>query len=615
MSDRLKRATALTEPLYLRSRRAALALGFALMQDAKAAYEISRDAFVHLGRRAARKAPEAENLLSRVYQKAKPPRRKGEQQPEAPLSRLSGLQKQQRAAWALCRVCGLAPEAAGQALKLDGVQLKAALEAADQALDDTDAAAFSALLDRMENRREIWGEITFRLERHFRASRSVRTALLSGLAIVLCLLVLREGQLALRVLAFPGREQADVISRSYDDAAFYRRYPPRENAALPGIEKRLYDELLALPAGQKVRAAFLFYDARLMEGIREDGRNLLELYQELFDLGYDRGQVHALLARAIERYFSSYERPFQVRLRKADFVPQDASLYHSALAVAEGSGYSETVKRHPEIFGDEESLKAYFRTPAFQRELPDAKRLCYIYSAVREAELAGQQVEKELRERYEDLIFAFTNPNGLAGRLAPALFSYTKEETDAFFPVRARLGEALYGQTLALVNTLLPGAQVSSDILEGNESSLFSATLSREELFRLARDDRRFQFIGIAAPFLDSGLPGLEHGLADLIAKDKAERHEVYQIDREYLLYSVNYAAPLTLPAGFIAQLRETIPCRDTLFEQLIAYSYQMRFAHPRTLPGWRILRDSYRNEALQFSLRQYKNFSKMDRY
>ena len=90
------------------------------------------------------------------------------------------------------------------------------------------------------------------------------------------------------------------------------------------------------------------------------------------------------------------------------------------------------------------------------------------------------------------------------------------------------------------------------------------------------------------------------------------DRYEVFQIDEEYILYSVNYAAPLRLPQGFIDELRQTRACKDTQYELLLQYNYHMRFAHPQTRSGYGLLRALYSNPLLQFASTQFKPFSKM---
>ena len=614
-NDKALKAQALTQPLYFQCRHQALALALACTTDVKAAYAQSRDAFVRAGERALRKPQRDLEVLRDLYAKARPPKAVSTQELMEAAPGLLQLNRQQRAAWALCRVSGLSQQDAQWVLRLSEQAVAEAISEADAQLDQHHVESYGRLLDSMQNKREIWGEVGFSLTQHYRLSRYVRTAVVSLLLLVIGVFLIREGRLAVKVLGFPGSRQPDVIAQGYEEPDFYKRFAPLPGIEAPRVEQRLWERLQPLDESQQLRVAFRFYDPALMADIKEGDRNLLQLYEALYQQGASWGRVHTLMARAIEQYYRNYDRPFMVKDRTADFQSDFASLYDSALHVAQGSGFMQTLSAQPEVFADEASFNDYLISPRFRGELPEVARLCYAYSVVRQAQLKHETIDAQSQEVYETLIFAFHNPIGLGGKLAPASFSYTQADTDAFFPVRQRLGEHLYEQTLRRVKSLLPQAQVTSDILEGSESSLFSATLTKAEILRLARGDARFSFIGIAPPYAQGYLPGLEHGLADAISQDKERVYEVYLVDREYVLYSINYAAPLTLPQGFIDQLRVLVPSQDTLFEQLIGYTYQIRFAHPTQMPGWRILRDIYKNEALHYTLRQYKHFSLMDRY
>lgn len=608
------RAQALLQPLYFQCRRRALALALVIAMDADAAYALSRDAFIRAGQRVIRRPQRDLELLRELWRRAQPPRAPKSDQIEASAPGISGLSRADRAAWALCRAGGRSTEEARYVLNLGDQALAAALERADAVLPAGAAEGFGRLIDRLQNRREIWGEVAFSLEQHYRVSRRVRVVLVGALLAALGFFIVREGEMALRIVGFPGPGQEAVVARGYEEADFYKRFAPRPGVELPRVEQRLYEQLEGLAPDQRLRVAFRFYDPALMADVREQGLSLLDLYLNMYERGQDWGRVHTLLARGIERYYDGYERPFTVRERKADFQSPYGSIREAALAVARGSGFSATVAAHPEIFRDEAGFNAYLSGQRFRSALPEAAALCYAYVKVEDATRAGESVPPRFREYYETRIFAFDNPGGLDGKLSPAGFDFTREDTDAFFPVRERLGLQLYERTLRLVKTLLPDAQVTSDLLEGGESSLYSATLSKKDLLRLAQEDERFQFIGIAAPYAEGYLPGLEHGLAAALTLNKERVYEVYQIDGEYVLYSINYAAPLTLPRGFIEQFRSKVDVQDTLFEQQISYTYLMRFAHPRQLPGWQILRNSYRDPSLNYALQQYKHFSKMDR-
>ncbi|MHC1786321.1 MAG: hypothetical protein AB9880_04625 [Christensenellales bacterium] len=612
---RAGRAVRGLEALYLQCRQSALSLSLACALDEREAFAQSRRAFVAIGQRRKKHPPGELDLLRVLWRRAKRCRAPGTGPMETLPRGLPSLDMKARAAWALCRVGALPLQDAAFVLNASQDDVARALDQADAVLHEADSASYLALLATLQDKREIFSEISFRLEQRAKLSHRINKVIGTLLAVAAGLLLLREARLAIRVLGFPGPREAAVLAQTYDDAACYKRYPPRLGGEEPRIDGRLWDTLAPCADDTSLRVAFRFYDRDLMEGIRDGGRNLLDIYLDLYALGLDRGRVHTLMARAIELYYKNYKLPFQVRDRKEDFRSDYASIYAAALAVAQDSSFAGTLARHPEIFGTQADFDAYLTGPRFSSELPQVAALCQAQMQMDQAAERGEEPAPPLRERYETLVFAFHNPNGIRGSLSPAAFSYTKDETDAFFPLREKLGRALYDQTVRRAQALLPGAMVTSDVLEGNESSLMSATLEKAEILRLAREDDRFYFLGVAAPHIAEDLPGLEHGLAAAIAADKRRAYDIYMIDEEYLLYSVNYAAPLTLPQGFIDQFRALVPSADTLFEQSISYTYQMRFAHPQQMAGWLILRASYVNPALNYALQDFKYFSKMDRY
>ena len=106
----------------------------------------------------------------------------------------------------------------------------------------------------------------------------------------------------------------------------------------------------------------------------------------------------------------------------------------------------------------------------------------------------------------------------------------------------------------------------------------------------------------------------MEHALASEASQHLFTTYDVFLVDNQLERYSMNYAAPLDVPQGFIDQLRQTVACEDTLFEQLLGYHYSMRYAHPKKLPGYVILRTMLRNhpDDMGYSLRLFKNFPKM---
>ena len=613
--DKAGKAQLLTQEVYFEQRFRALALALACTLDKEQAYAMTRDAFVRAAKRALVSPRRANDALSWLYRRARPAGIYDAQQFAFLPAGFPRLSKLSRAAWALTRVDGIAADDGAKALGVSPDAFSQALSRADALLGEDQAGSFRRFVQKMQDKREVWSDVGFALEQYYRTGHQVHMALAGILVTILLVIALREGSLWIRILRFPGETDKTVISQAYDDPACYKKLPLLPDAGNPRISSHLAAQLEQMPPDQPVRAAFLFYDAQLMEGIRHEGENLLDIYIALYEKGLDRGRVHILIANAVQRYYSNYVRPFRVSERREDFVSKFDSLYTCALDLAKGSSFQRTVDSHPEIFSSRESFDAYLSSARFRQDLPQAADLL-TYEMIAQSHMAsGKPMAQNAQEKYESLLFSFTNPAGLGGKLNPDPFSYTREETDPFFSRRETLGKELYAKTVLSLGRLLPQAQVTSDILEGNESSLFSATLSKQQILTLVRDDGRFYFLGIAAPYAPGYPAGLEHCLAASIRRDRGKIYDVFSIDEEYVLYSVNYAAPLTLPQGFIDQLRTHVESRHTMFEQKISFTYQMRFAHPQLLAGWRILRAVYLNEGLQYTLRDYKYFSKMDRY
>ena len=613
--DKAGKAQALSQETYFQQRFLALAMALACTLDKEQAYIKIRAAFVRLGKRALQRSRREDDTLAFLYRHAKPAGISEAQQFDFLPEGFSRLGRLSRAAWALCRVGNLSAEEATKALKVSPDTFSRALRTADSLLDQGHGESFRRLVQKMQDKREVWSEVGFELERYYRTGHQVRMALASILLTLLLVFVLREGSLWLRILRYPGEMDKAVISQAYDDPTCYKKLPLLPGADNPRISDHLTAQLEQMPDEQLVRTAFLFYDAQLMEGIRHEDENLLDIYIALYDKGLDRGRVHILIANAIQRYYGSYSRPFRVIDRLEDFASRFDSIYTCAMDLAKGSNFSRVVDTHPEIFSSRQNFDAYLTGARFRQDLPQVTDLL-TYEMIAQSHMAsGKPMAENAREKYEGLLFSFTNPSGLGGKLSPDPFSYTKDETDPFFSKRETLGKELYTQTAARLGQLLPQAQVTSDLLEGSESSLFSATLSKQQILSLVRDDSRFFFLGIAAPYASGYPAGLEHCLAAFIQSDLGKVYDVYRIDEEYILYSVNYAAPLSLPQGFIDQLRTRVASRHTMFEQKISFTYQMRFAHPQPLAGWRILRAVYLQDNLQYTLKDYKYFSKMDKY
>ena len=613
--DKAGKAQFLTQEAYFQLRLRALALALACTLDKEQAYAASRDTFVRAGKRALLYPRREHDALNYLYRRAMPAGTYDAQQFGFLPAGFLNLSKLSRAAWALTRVEGISTGEATKALGVSPDTFSQALDQADSLLGQDHAEGFRIFVQKMQDKREVWSEVGFALQQYYRTGHQVRMAIASILLTILLVFVLREGSLWVRILRFPGETDKAVISQAYDDPACYKKLPLLPDADNPRISRQMTALLEQMPPDQPVRAAFLFYDAQLMEGIRHEGENLMDIYVALYETGLDRGRVHILIANAIQRYYSGYSRPFQVRDRREDFVSDFGSIYACALDLAGDSSFRATVDAHPEIFSSRENFDAYVTGARYRQEIPQAADLLSHEITVQGHIANGRPLAAGDREKYEDLLFSFTNPSGLGGKMSPDPFSYTREETDPFFARREILGKELYTQTVLSLVQLLPQAQVTSDILEGNESSLFSATLSKRQILSLVKDDGRFYFLGIAAPYAPGYPAGLEHCLAASIRHDRGKVYDVFSIDEEYVLYSVNYAAPLTLPQGFIDQLRTRVESRHTMFEQKISFTYQMRFAHPQSLSGWRILRAVYLHDNLQYTLKDYKYFSKMDRY
>lgn len=614
-SDKAKKAHALTQKVYFHLRDYALALALTCTLDKRQAYAESRDAFVRAGKRAAQRPQRETDALNYLYRHAIQAGIFDSQQFDFLPADFPKLSKLSRAAWALTRAEGMAADEAMIVLGASQNTFSQALNQADQLLNQEHADSFRLLIQKMQDKHEVWSDVGFALEQYYRLGHRVRMAIAGILLTILLVFAVREVSLWIKVLRFPGEIDKTVISQTYGDPACYKKLPLLPRVDNPRISDHLTAQLAQMPDEQMVRVALLFYDAQLMAGIRQGGENLLDIYEEIYEKGLDRGRVHTLIANAIQRYYSSYKRPFRVKDRERNFVSHYDSIYACALDLAGSSNFRKTVNTHPEIFASRENFDAYLTGKRFRQDIPQVIGLL-TYEAIAQSHMeSGKPLAAHAQEKYESLLFAFTNPSGLGGKLRPDPFSFTKEKTDTFFAKREILGKELYAQTVRLLEQLLPQAQVTSDILEGSESSLFSATMSKQQILSLVRDDVRFFFMGIAAPYAAGYPAGLEHCLAASIQLDRSKVYDVFLIDEEYVLYSVNYAAPLTLPQGFIDQLRSQVASRHTMFEQKISFIYHMRFAHPQPMAGWHILRAVYLNENLRYTLKDYKYFSKMDKY
>lgn len=582
--------------LYIEQRRAAYALAMAGSGLEEASYDAVKRGLIAAGKRIGRRRFDPNQLLKQLS------KLKRAQTASAALSpAFLQLDDTARRVWALKHGSSLDDQAASSILRLHEQEYQEALKRAEAALGPDEAADFNTLLDNMMSRREIWSEVSYELSRQLRLSRYLRIALSGLVACVLLFLLAREGWMGLKILQLSKAGSSHAISESYESPDFYKRFPESPSSELPRMNARLHDRLKALDDAQQLRVAFRFYDSSLFQRITEDGDSLMSLYTAMYDEGLKWGKLHRLMANAISLYYSNYERPFLPAQRSQDFKSNYASIYDAAKALSTGSEFRHTAEAFPDFFKDREGFESYLYSNYFMGGIvPGVYQLLSLEKALSPA----------LREDYERSVFAFTNPNGMMGKLDVDGFHFFKEPLARFFALREKLGKAGYQQLVARLKQLLPNSELSSDILEGNESSLFSATLSKQEILKLAKDDARFYFLGVAAP-RETGYPArMEHGLTELAVKDLMKPRQVYQIDEEFLQHSINFAAPLRLPQGFIDELRQARACKDTQFEFFLRYDYHMRFAHPQQRTGYGLLRAIYGNPALQFASADFKSFT-----
>lgn len=595
MSRRAPEREALLKKFYLERRLAAYALALSGTLLEEASYAEVKRAMVLAGKRIVRGRFSEVKLLRRLA-RLKP----GARTSDALSPAFKALDAEARRAWALKHGAQLMDEEARRMLSMEEGAHRDALARAEVALGQGEGEAFRALIAGMLARREIWSEVSYDLSRQLRATRYLRLALTSLAACLALLFLAREGWMGIRILRLKNAAPEAVISQSYDNPDFYKRFPTAAGEAGQGISPRLYEQLQPLPDGQLVRVAFRFYDSQLLRSIKQDDQSLMDLYVDMYDEGLRWGKLHRLMANAITLYYGNYERPFMPRERQKDFVSHYASIYDAALELARGTDFEGTMKAFPEFFDSPEGFESYLYSNYFLGGIVPG-----VYYLLK----TEQSLSEDTREEYERLIFAFTNPNGMNSQLELDSFHFFKQQSTRFYSLRESLGKAYYQQAVEQCRRLLPDALLTSDILEGSESSLFSATLSKERILALAEADPRFHFLGIAAPYSAASPDRLEHGLADLASRELFERRPVYQIDEVFQQYAINYAAPLRLPQGFIDELRQLRACKDTQFEWILKYDYHLRFAHPQQRSGYSLLRAVYGNPALQFSSADFKSF------
>lgn len=600
--------------LYYRTRYPAMALAFALTLDRDKAFDCSRKAHISEGSRGRGKA-DLHTILRRILRVC--PFMKAAAETSLPvLKRLSGLDREARTVWTLHRVSGFSIEETASLLSRPSAAADAALARADSRLKEPDKESFADTVNEMLAKKELWNDITFGIEH--RRSINRRIALVLSLAALAAALFFagREAFLLARIIRLDARVSEQTVSDRYGSESFYKRFPERPGAENPRINQPLMEQLKNVPEGQMIRVAFRFYDSDLMRETRIDGQNLEEIYTALYNESLDRGQVNALTANALSGYYRNYRRPFRVEDREDDFKSAYGSVYDAAIAFARGGAFEQTISLHPEIFGSRDDFEAYLYSREFINEVPYLHTLLNLEMQISRAKQEEGREPSGLRREYEDALSAFFNPSGIGGKISVSSFSFEPEKLKSFFVLREKLGKEFYALNVKRCGEALPeSAGLSSDILEGSESSLMSATLTKKEILSLAERDGRFFFLGIAPPETPFLKGRIESELALSSRDELLSRHEVYLINEEYLLYSINYAAPLTLPRGFIDEIRAKLKTEDTGFEMEVQYTYQMRYAHPQTRTGYGILRSLLLDDQAQFTTRQYKYFSRMAAY
>lgn len=602
---------AVLRELYRHTRFPAMALAYALTRDKDKAFELSRKAHVKEGGLPSDKISRV-SLLRRVVKYARAEKVvSGEAVPDL-LTKFSSMDKTSISLWVLTTICGYSSIDASQIIGLKAESLEEQIHIIQGRLTTQDARQLTSITESLLNKKELWSEVVFTIEQHRSTGKLVFRSFMAVLAATLLFFISREAMMLISILGHKPSQPTNISTDRYDNPLFFRHFHDAPSPGQPQINQALHDSLRFLENDQLMRVSFRFYDREIMRDTRTDGKNLEDLYTEIYNSSYGRGRVNTLAANAITRYYADYERPFQTKQRTRDFSSSYSSIYNAVIHLAQNSGFAQTVEAYPEIFADKDSFEKYLLSDAFLTEAPYLSELLKA-----EFEVNASKVETPmLRQQYEDAIFTFTNPAGHDGKVTVAGFSFHYDELQTFFELRERLGKALYQNSVKrCIQLLPPEAQVSSDILEGNDSSLLSANLTKEQILRIAKVDDRFFFLGLAPWQESQPHKRIEAELALRSHEDLLRRHDVYMIDDHYLLYSINYAAPLRLPAGFIDDIRKKLECENTLFEKELQYYYQMRYAHPQTRTGYSILRALEIREDISFTTPLFKYFSKMAAY
>lgn len=596
------------QPYYFLHRKSVLMLAFAYtLQDDKA-YDAAKAAFVQMGKKAVPKSRRSVDSFQ-VYSYLQHALKKIKNTAETINHPFYKLSRDARCVLVLEEISGETRENIQQILQFDADTMEKAYTEAKLADEET-IAWLHDKAEQLLNKHEIWDSICFQLQKHYAYSRTIRVVLLGFLSLLVAIFLLLEGKTGLQILSLMSSANKQVLSDSYLSDKYYLRLKRENLTDKQTISAELMLRLAPLDNEDLVRVAFRFYDTQIMESIRVQNETLLDLYVHMYHAGHNRGRLHALISKGIETYYANYQRPYLPKERKADFVSPYESLHQSTLSFAEGNNFGQIVSLYPEIFKDKNAFDTYLSSPLSLESLSPLRELILWNLHM----LNAKDTAPEMIEEYEKVIFAFFNPAGLNGTYTPAPFAYYREETDAFFTKREELGHALHRALKDACFAALPGADVCNDLLDGTDCSLFSATLSKEQMISLSRNDPRFAFLGVAAAYQSKYPERIEHALVSEALQHPFASYEVFLVDNRFERYSINYAAPLDVPHGFINQLRQTVPSENTMFEQILGFHYAMRYAHAKKMPGYLILRTMLQNPSADcgYSLQLFKNYPKM---
>ncbi|MDD4105301.1 MAG: hypothetical protein PHH03_05585 [Eubacteriales bacterium] len=605
-NERLLSALTRLKPLYFECRRTALAISLAITLDKEEAYRAAENVFFYVGKRLYRHKEaviQPDDILSRAAKEA--PAKKGSDD----FVPFSGLDKREKCAWVMHHVLAFGDERSSKLLSVDLEAYLSALATADAALMNVSPSWFAAMLDRFLGAHEMWETVVFRLERHYRGTRLVGRIVLTLVTLAAAAVMGIEAWTAFKVFRLPSESNSAVIADVYSSEQYYKRLTSATGADNSRVSATLLERLENMGDAQLLRVSFRFYDPDAMSRVTTpSGDTLLSLYTDMYQKGNERGLKHRFIAHAIQEYYGDYVMPLLPEMREADFRSSYDSVYDAALTLS-SKGSSGPIS---EILSSREQFDDYLYSDAFLGEVLPVARLLQLEKRLQDAGFAPE--DGTLVDAYEEAVFAFRNPSGLDGTYSPAPFAFSREETDTFFALREDLGKKLYAMLVDTCTAALPNKGLTSDVVGSTDCSLFSATLTKRDVMDLSLNDVRFYFLGVAAPYMEEYPANIEHALAAAIAENKLLKQAVYKVDKEFLPYSINYMAPLNLPQGFIDQLRAQVSSKDTLFEQLLGFRYDLRFAHPLNVSGYRILRRFLQgaSDDAGYCLQAFKNFTKM---